>query len=112
MGGNATGVTVNVTGLPSGATTGLSPAPPYSINQNQTQNVVLTVNSAASTPAATSTITATASATGANSGSDTASLTIGKKSVTGTVVAGNKIYDGTTTATITSCTIPGKVGTD
>jgi hypothetical protein len=39
-------------------------------------------------------------------------VTVGKASVTPSVTAGNKTYDGTTTATITGCTLTGVIGSD
>src|SRR6202011_1867538 len=38
--------------------------------------------------------------------------TISPKAVTASITASDKNYDGTNTATIASCTIPGKVGSD
>ena len=42
----------------------------------------------------------------------TTTAKINPKLVTATITASNKNYDGNNTATITSCTIPGKVGSD
>src|SRR4029077_3537892 len=38
--------------------------------------------------------------------------TVAQKGVAPAVTAANKVYDGNTTATISTCTITGKVGTD
>lgn len=43
---------------------------------------------------------------------DDAALTVNKKSITASITAGNKTYDGTTTAVITNCTPNGIVGSD
>jgi hypothetical protein len=47
-----------------------------------------------------------------SAGSATNSLTVSQKSVTPAITASNKTYDGTTTVTITSCTVSPVVGTD
>src|SRR5205814_1288283 len=44
--------------------------------------------------------------------SDPATITINPKDTTASVTASNKPYDGNTTATITTCTVDGRVGSD
>jgi len=44
--------------------------------------------------------------------SKSVSINVNQKPVTASITASDKAYDGTNTATITNCTIPGKVGTD
>jgi trimeric autotransporter adhesin len=47
-----------------------------------------------------------------NPSSATSQLTIARKTVTAAVTASNKTYDGTTSATLASCTLTGVVGSD
>src|SRR5207244_8184164 len=48
---------------------------------------------------------------GANT-TDTTTAKINPKPVTGSITAADKTYDGTNAATINTCTVNGKVGTD
>ncbi|MFM1748780.1 MAG: hypothetical protein RLZZ188_2446, partial [Verrucomicrobiota bacterium] len=73
-----------------------------------------TASSTAPTKAGSYTVTATvAETTSWNSASSSATaFTISAKSLTGAFTADNKIYDATTTATVTGRSVSGKVGSD
>jgi hypothetical protein len=107
--------TLTVTsGLPAGATASFSENPvSIASHLNTSPTVTLSLNTSASTPAGTYMVTVRAAASEADFAQATGTLTIGAAmALTGNFTAANKIYDGTTNATIQTRSLNGVIGSD
>ena len=75
--------------------------------------VSITYNGSATAPTDVGSYAVVATINDANyAGTTSGTLVIGKATVSPGITAGNKVYDGTTTATITGRTLTGVIGTD
>ncbi|MFI5137487.1 MAG: YDG domain-containing protein [Sphingobacteriales bacterium] len=108
-GGTPTGVTTAFTAGTQAMTSGSA----YTPNGTNGSTITLTVSTTAATPAGTYTFTVTnADNNGGGTTISTGTLVVAAKALTITgAAASNKVYDGTTTATITG-TLSGIVGSD
>jgi hypothetical protein len=104
--------TMSVTGLPTGVTASFSSSGTWTSTGGVAfPSFTLTLTSVTSALPGTYTITVKG-ADGTDLATNTISLLISKKTITASVTASNKGYDGTTAATIATCTPNSLVGAD